>query len=383
MPHEPTGRRAFIKQAAALPLAAAVALRAERANAAAVQAPPFPYVDGLSFLSPNVADIAASGLTAFILDVSSVAPIKTDDGSIKYWRAFEPCAASITGTRRALAEGKLGKAFLATRGSQIADAFRNNRTAVFFQFQGGGEAIGKDLWKLDLFHELGLRVLQITHHNDNEWGGGAIEKTWTGLTKLGHEGVERLNALRIIPDLSHVSEPTSLDVLRASTRPVIVSHSGAQALVPSARCTSDKVIRGVADSGGAMGVFMMSFWLTTDAVPTVQSFVKQVRHVVKVGGIDAAAVANDYTIAGELNAFKLGNDNAKAVAGYHAWWDSVAKQGVYGFDTRPTHVVIPILNNVRRMFVIHEALSQSGFTPREVEKIMGGNWIRVLTESLG
>ena len=377
-----TGRRDFIKHAAALPLLAAAALRGETADAA-IEAPPFPYVDGLSFLSPDPADIAASGLAAFILDVSAVAPIKTDDGSIKYWRAFEPCAASITSMRRALAERKLGQAFLATRGSEIAGAFRNNRTAVFFQFQGGGEAIGKDLWKLDLFHELGLRVLQITHHNNNEWGGGAIEKTWTGLTKLGHEGVERLNALRIIPDLSHVSEPTSLDVLRASKRPVIVSHSGAQAIVPNARCTSDKVIRAVADSGGAMGVFMMSFWLTTDAVPTADSFVTQVKHVVKVGGIDAAAVANDYTLAGELNAVKVGNDNAKAVAGYHAWWDSVAKQGVYGFDKRPTHVVIPELNNVRRMFAIHDALSKGGFTPREVEKIMGGNWIRVLTDSLG
>lgn len=374
-------RRDFLHRAVAAPVLAAVPWRSLAGGELA--RPPFPYVDGLSFLSPNVGDIAASGLTAFILDVSSVAPIKTEDGSIKYWRAFEPCAASITAMRRSLAEGKVGQAFLATRGRQIADAFRGNQTAIFFQFQGGGEAVGRDFWKLDLFHELGLRVFQITHHNNNEWGGGAIEKTWTGLTKIGEEGVQRLNALRIIPDLSRVAEPTSLDVLRVSKRPVIVSHSGAQAIVPNARCTADSVIRGVAQSGGAMGVFMMSFWLTPDPVPSVDAFVRQVRHVVDVGGIDAVAIANDYTIAGELNAVKLGNDNAKAVAGYHAWWDSVAKQGVWGFDTRPSHVVIPELNHVRRMFLIHDALAKAGFTPREVEKIMGGNWIRVLTESLG
>ena len=65
----------------------------------------------------------------------------------------------------------------------------------FFQFQGC-EPIGDQLWRLDLFHELGLRVLQITHHNDNAWGGGAIEKTWTGLTKTGHGGARAVECAR-------------------------------------------------------------------------------------------------------------------------------------------------------------------------------------------
>lgn len=88
------------------------------------------------------------------------------------------------------------------------------------------------------------------------------------------------------------------------------------------------------------------------------------------------------SIAGELTAAKVGNDNAKIISNYYAWWDSVAKQGVMGFDTRPPHAVIPELNNVRRMFLIHEALDRSGFTAAEVEKIMGGNWIRVLKSTL-
>jgi membrane dipeptidase len=290
---------------------------------------------------------------------------------------------SMTATRRRLAAGELSGAFLATRGREIAEAHRAGRTAVFFQIQGGGEAVGEDLWRIDTFHELGLRVFQITHHNDNPWGGGAIEREWSGLTKVGHEGVERLDALRMVADLSHVSEPTSLDVLRIGKRPVIVSHSAARAIVPNARCTPDSVIRRVAESGGAFGVFMMSFWLTAAAEPSVEVFVEQIRHVVKVGGIDAAAVANDYTLAGELNAAKVGNDNAKAIVNYYAWWDAVGREGVMGFEARPTHVVIPELNNVRRMFLIHEALDRAGFSAGEVEKIMGGNWIRVLTDALG
>jgi membrane dipeptidase len=344
---------------------------------------PFPYVDGLTFIyPPDYADVPRSGLSAFICDVSSGSARKMDDGGLKFWRSFEPCVRSMTGMRRDLAAGKVAGTFLATRGSEIPTAWKDGRTAVFFQLQGGGEAVGEHLWRLDTFHELGLRIFQVTHHNDNPWGGGTIEKTWTGLTKLGHEGVERLNELRIIPDLSHVSDPTSLGVLKTSRRPVILSHGAARALVHNARCAPDEVIRGVGASGGVMGIFMMSFWLTTDPVPTVESYIRQIRHVIDIAGIDTVGIANDYPIGGEATALKFDNDNAKAVEYYYPWWDGVAKQGVLGFDRRPSHVVIPEMNNLRRMFLIHEALDRAGFKAAEVEKIMGGNWIRVLTDSL-
>ena len=377
-------RRDFLKQAMAATAAAAVPVsvaRIER-SAAVQQRPSIPYVDGLSFLSPDPQDVGRSGLTAFICDVSSVERLPTTDGSIKYFRSFEACARSLTAMRRTLQAGQIPGAFLATRGSEIADAFKQGRAAIFFQMQGC-EPIGDQLWRLDLFHELGLRVQQITHHNDNPWGGGAIEKNWSGLTKVGFEGIERLNALKIIPDLSHGSDLTALDVLKTSKSPVIISHGGARALVPNARCSPDEVIRKVGESGGVMGIFMMSMWLTTDPQPSVDAYVRQLRHVINLAGIDAVGIANDYTIAGELTAAKAGNDNGKIISNYHAWWDSVAKQGVMGFNTRPPHAVIPELNNIRRMFLIETALRQHRFTQIEVEKIMGGNWMRVLRDVLG
>ena len=80
--------------------------------------------------------------------------------------------------------------------------------------------------------------------------------------------------------------------------------------------------------------------------------------MIKVAGIDAVGIANDYTVAGELAAAKAGNDNAKIISNYYPWWDSITKRNVLGFDRRPTHVVIPELNNVRRMFLIHQALER-------------------------
>ncbi len=374
-------RRTFLQRVSLLPaVVPAIGRQTPVGGQSYTRKPPFPYVDGLSFIG-NPSDVARSGLSAFINDVSTVERLATSDGSIKYFRSFEACDRSINAARKQLADNAIPGAFLATSGRAIKDAFAAGRTAVFFQFQGC-EPIGDDLTRLEHFHALGLRVLQITHHNDNLWGGGAIQKTWTGLTKLGREGVERMNALGIVADLSHASDVTALDTLAVSKRPVILSHGGARALVTNARCAPDEVIRGVANSGGVMGIFMMSMWLTTDPTPTPESYVRQIRHVIKVGGIDAVGVANDFPLAGEAAAAKAGNDNAKIISNYYEWWDSVAKEGVLGFETRPTHAVIPELNDINRMFSIQTALERSGFKAAEIEKIMGGNWIRVLTESL-
>jgi membrane dipeptidase len=339
----------------------------------------FPFVDGLCvnvFEKPK--DIPASGLTALIADVSVAERVETSDGSVKWQRTFTGSSRSIVAARRMLRQ--LPNVFHAIDGRQISEAFEQRRTAVFLQVQGGGEIVGEDLSRIELLRELGLRILQITHHHNNPLGGGGLERILSGLTRPGFEAIERMNTFGIIPDLSHASDQTALDTLRTSRKPVILSHGAARALVNNGRCTPDEVIRGIARSGGVMGIFMMSFWLTTDAVPTVEALLRQIRHVINVGGIDSVGIANDFPLSGEQNLIAAGGDNSVAVRDYLPWWRSIAEMGVLGFDRLPTHVAIPELNNIRRMFTIHEALERGGFRPREIEKIMGGNWIRVLTD---
>jgi membrane dipeptidase len=388
-------RREFMRTAArasALAMAAPGALTAaaEQGDAMALdgvsgsrlQRAPYPWVDGLSFMPVDKPKIAESGLSAFICDVSDGENVTGPDGKPRYVRSYTACTKSITAMRRALRAGEYPGAFHATKGSEIAEAHRNRRTAVFFQFQGC-EPLEEDLRRLDVFHELGLRVLQITHHYDNPSGGGALETTPKGLTPFGRRVVERMNELGIVPDVSHASDLTALDTAKSSRAPVILSHGAARAIVPNARCAPDAVIKAVADTGGVVGIFMMTFWLTNDATPTVDHVIAQLRHVIKVGGIDAVGIANDYPLTGESSLVAAGNDNAKGIRGYLQWWNAMRDRGVMGFDRTPTHVVVPELNNIRRMYTLHEALEKDRFTAAEMEKIMGGNWIRVLRATLG
>lgn len=367
-------RRDFLKSASILATLAATNFAQNKTP----KMPNFPMVDGLCLeILSKPENIRASGLTAMLADVSVGEQVKESDGSTKYRRNLTLTARSIVETRQKLRT--IPNAFLATNGTEIKQAFKNKKTAVFLQIQGGGEIVGEDLTRIDLLHELGLKVLQITHHHDNPLGGGGIERNPSGLTKRGFEAVERLNALNMIPDLSHASDFTALDVLKTSKKPVILSHGAVRAIVQNARCAPDEVIRGIANSGGVMGIFMMSFWLTYDAIPTIKHFINNIKHVIKIGGLDAVGIANDFPLDGEANLIAAKNDNAVAVKNYLGWWKSINEMGVLGFDKTPTHVAIPELNNINRMFTIHQHLEKSGFKSKEIEKIMGGNWIRVLS----
>jgi membrane dipeptidase len=336
------------------------------------------YFDGLILSledTKNREDFRNSGLSGFIWDVSFV---EEKDG--KYVRLFLPCLKSIARANKLLRENEWGL-FLATKGDQITEARQSGKTAVFLQFQSC-EPFLDDLDLMAAFYELGLRICQVTHHSTNPFGGGSLERQWTGLTEIGFKAIEKMNDLKIIPDLSHGNEVLCRDILKTSRKPVVASHTCCRAIVRNARCITDPVIRGVADSGGLVGIMPLSFWITQDPVPTVDHYIRHLEHVINVGGIEAVGLSNDETLAGSLDAAKLNNDNAEAVKLDIDWWKKQQAAGIMGFEELPKHAIIPELNNVRRLFTIQAALERKGHTSAEIEKVMGQNWVRVLTQCL-
>lgn len=358
-------------------LAAGTAAAAAYGLGAHAAAKPRSMMDGLSFLPEDLAELRAAGLGGMICDISEIEEVRDKDGVPRYLRTFEKCSAALDATVKRLAGRP--EAFVALKGSDIGS---RPGCATFLQFQSC-EPVGTDLTRIADFHRRGLRILQFTHHNNNLFAGGALEREWSGLTPLGIEGLAEMNRVGIIPDVSHGSEPTMLEAARRSTTPILLSHGACKAIVDHPRCASDTVIRAIADKGGMMGIFMMSFWLTRDPVPTVDHLVAQIRHVANVAGIDAVGISNDFPMAGQTNLVALKNDNAEGVKEYLPWWQAMRGQEIAGFDWTPEHVVIPELNNIGRMATIAAALDKAGFAARDVDKVMGGNWQRVLTDTLG
>ncbi|MFB2728078.1 membrane dipeptidase [Shewanella mangrovisoli] len=348
------------------------------------------YIDGLSFLPDDLADVPASGLDAFLCDISAIETIEQADGTLNYKRTYKACMESIQqATKRVSEHSDILLQGLTGRDIQLAR--ESNRTAVFFQIQGADcveEDSETNQWaRVDEFHRQGLRALQLTHHYGNTFAGGALDNDANGglnkpLTAHGRALIEKLNHANILVDISHSSAQTALDVAKLSRAPIVQSHGAARGIVKHARCSPDEVIRAIADSGGVFGVFMMSFWLTNNAVPTVDDYIRQLEYVARIGGVDCVAIANDYPLRGQENLLALNNDNAQGVKEYQEWWYSLRAKKVLGFDAEPRHVVIPELNHIERMSRIDDALAKARFKSTDRDRFMGGNWQRVLNQVL-
>src|SRR5262249_23009214 len=148
---------------------------------------------------------------------------------------------------------------------------------------------GRELFRLDTFFHLGLRVLQPTYNLRNLVGDGCLEKANGGLSLLGYEMVGRGNQLRVCLDFCHAGRSTMTDVVRASKKPVAVTHTGCAALVDVPRNTPDEQLRAVAEHGGVAGIYFMPF-LRASGQATSEDVVRHIEHALKICGEDHVAI---------------------------------------------------------------------------------------------
>lgn len=338
------------------------------------------YIDGLSFVPSDLNDVKAAEIDAFIADISAIEEVKRPDGSLNYKRTYKACMKSIKEKTKQLVAAS-NTFIIANSGQDVATARKNNQCAVFLQIQGA-DCVEGGLHQVDEFYELGLRVLQLTHHYDNLYAGGALSLGNAGLSTEGLELIDKLEAKHMLIDLSHSSVKSAEQTLARAKGPVVQTHGAARAIINNSRCTPDNVIKSIADSGGVFGVFMMSWWLTNESVPRPEHYINHLKHIKNIAGADAVAIANDYPFKGHEKALASGNNNKIAIDGYKQWWESVGETGVLGFEREANHIVIPELNHIKRMRSIEYLLTKSGFTSNEIDKVMGENWQRVLNDVL-
>jgi membrane dipeptidase len=217
----------------------------------------------------------------------------------------------------------------------------------------GAEAVGPELDALDELYDAGIRVIGPVWSRPNAFAHGVPFRypghpdTGPGLTAAGLALVRRANALGVVLDLAHLNAAGLIDVARASEAPLVVSHTGAHALAPTARNLTDEQLRLVGDSGGVVGV-IFAVWDLEPGVPAedkegVAAVVRHVRHIADVAGVEHVGLGSDF-------------DGA-----------SMPSRLAHAGD-------LPVLL---------EALAEAGFTRDEVAAIAHGNWRRVLAATWG
>lgn len=270
--------------------------------------------------------------------------------------------AQINETRRWIDEHP-GSVTLAHTPDEIRAAKAAGKEAIVFGPQDT-EMIGGDLDLLGTFYDLGVRILQLTYQRQNLVGTGCGEAVDGGLTAYGREFVAEMNRLGILVDVSHCGQLTGYGAMDASERPVIVSHSFANALSPHMRAKDDDFIRALAAQGGVIGITTLSGFLyypeDRKRHPDLKRFVEHVSHVVDIAGIDAVAIATDYEETLYEDAY-----TASHVPALVGGWDYAHRRAIG-------------MEDGSRFGNFTTALKEGGFDDDEVRKILGENWLRAL-----
>jgi len=232
-----------------------------------------------------------------------------------------------------------------------------------------------DVSLIRVMQRIGVRIMQPTYMEQNELGSGVLAKQQGGLTAKGHEWVDLMNESRILIDLSHVGYQSSMDVLKASRRPVICSHSNARALCNSLRNIPDDQIKAVAETGGTVGVTPWPPMLRHAARPTLEDFYAQVDYMVNLVGIEHVAFGSDCSEATKTE------EQWHATFGPRGMYPEVT--GVLGdwfiFTQRFTEGYSSLAHTGRLI----DGLAARGYPADQVDKIMGGNLLRVYEQVWG
>ena len=321
--------------------------------------------DDWAHASRVMRDAAASGLTAVNVTLGYVA------GEEEPFEATIRDLASTDAHLRANSSDLL-KVYTA---ADILRAKAEKKIGIIYGFQNAA-MVGKDASRVEIFAGLGGRAIQLTYNPANQLGDGSVAPENRGLTPFGREVVERLNASRIMVDLSHSGEHTCLDAARASRQPISINHTGCRALVDLPRNKTDEELRLVAAKGGFVGIYFMPFVSKTGHA-SAEDVVAHIDHAVNVCGEDVVGIGTDGTITSidDLKAYMA--VLAKQV-------EERRKAGVSAAGERPDTLPFVVdLRGVNQFYSLADRLEKKGFSTGRVEKILGRNFVRYAKDVWG
>ena len=270
-------------------------------------------------------------------------PIFVDQGPLdeaSRQQAFEWTLSKMKAIR-AYVEARPKEAAIALSAKDIERNKKRHKLSLVMGIENG-YPIGKDLSRLQVFYDLGTRIITLCHNYDNDICDASRypKKTWGGLSPFGKELVREMNRLGIIVDCSHASTETLYDCLALSTAPVICSHSCVYTIKDHPRNLTDDEIRAIAAKGGVIqvttGRWALS-WLPHAEV-NISTFCDHVEYIRNLVGVEYVGIGTDFDGGGGMNE----------------------------------------LEDASKMKMITVELLRRGWTDHELELFWGGNFLRVM-----
>ena len=275
---------------------------------------------------------------------------------------------------------------LATTAAEVRKAAADGKIAALMGMEGG-HMIDNDLGTLRDYARLGVRYLTLTHFKNNDWADSSTDKpAHNGLTEFGKSVVRELNRLGMMVDISHVSDKTFADALAITTAPVIASHSSARVISHHPRNMTDDMMRALAGNGGVVMInYEVSFLSEENRLASEKS-----------GGVVAALdkmskICQGNEACSTLETARITRAAMAAGTLPAVSWEKIVEHIVHAVDVAGMdHVglgsdfdgaTMPIgLEDVSKLPKLTAALMAKGYSATDVQKILGGNILRVMEQ---
>ncbi len=253
----------------------------------------------------------------------------------------------------------------------VLEAEKNDRTAVIFGFQNCSP-IEDDYQLVEIFHELGVRFMQLSYNNQSLLATGCYELHDSGITRFGRQIIREMNRVGMVIDMSHSAERSTLEAIDISDRPIAITHANPSSFEPALRNKSDTVLKALGQSEGMLGFSLYPFHLKRGPDCTLQEFCNMVADTASLIGIDRIGIGSD-----------LCQDQPDSVVTWmrNGRWSKVTDYGEgtasnAGWPDQPAW-----FGNSTHFGNIAQGLEQAGFTSEDIEKVMGLNWLRFFRKS--
>jgi membrane dipeptidase len=270
--------------------------------------------------------------------------------------------------------------------AEIRQAKADGVVGLIYGFQNSTPFEG-DERLVAVFAALGVRIVQLAYMTANLLADGCLEERNAGLTAFGGAVIRELNANRVLIDLSHVGDRSTLEAIDASAAPVAFTHANARALSPSPRNKTDEAIRALAERGGVVGLSSLPSFVSEDPRDaTLERYLDHFDHIAGLVGVDHVGLGLDFVeghVPGSLQprAPRWGGANLPAGSA------GLAKMLPERLRDRAAELIYlpyaPGIQGSTELPNVTEGLLRRGYREDDVRAILGGNWLSLFERVWG
>lgn len=254
----------------------------------------------------------------------------------------------------------------------IRAAKSEGRTGIFFGLQNCSP-IEDDIDMVALLKRLNVHIMQLSYNNQSLICAGCYEDTDPGISRFGRQVIDEMNRVGMVIDMSHSAEFSTLEAIRLSARPIVISHANPMFFREARRNKSDRVLQALAESGGLLGFSCYPFHLQDGPDCTLEAFTSMIARTVDLMGIEHVGIGTDLCQKQPLSVLEWMRNGR---------WSKVKDYGEGSANNADWPKPLSWLGSAADFGNIATGLRDRGFDNGDVERIMGNNWLHFLDHAL-